>query len=71
MVYNENSEINFSRVIGLNNSAAFLINSVENKDFNIETWTQLLIERYKIDQNTAQSDAEKLIDKLNQANILE
>ena len=71
MVYNENSQMDFSRVIGLNDSAAFLIESVADIDFTIETWTQLLVGRYKIDQQRAQSDAEILADKLKQANIIE
>lgn len=71
IVDNENFEIDFSRVIALNDSAAFLIKSVEHIDFSIETWKNLLIERYKIDHQKAQSDAEKLVDKLTQANIIE
>jgi len=71
MAYNDNSEINFSRVIRLNDSAAFLIKSAEHNDFDLETWTQLLIDRFKIDQQRAQSDAEKLIDQLTRENIIE
>lgn len=70
MVCNEDDAVNYSRVIGLNNSAAFLIKATGHSDFDITTWTQLLVDRFSLEYERAQSDAGKLIDQLTQAKLL-
>jgi hypothetical protein len=70
MVCNENDVIDFSRVVVLNPSAAFLIKTVGHSDFDVTRLTQLLKDRFKLEPERAQSDAVKLIDQLTQAKLL-
>lgn len=52
--------IDFSKVISLNESAAWLWKEVEGKDFTPMTMAALLVERYEVDADVALADAEKL-----------
>ena len=49
-------QINFNKMISLNESAAYLWKSVDGKDFNAEDLADLLVERYEIDRETALRD---------------
>lgn len=63
--------IDFSRMISLNASAAFLWKAVEDKDFDADTLANLLIEEYGIDNDTAKRDVEALLQSWENAGILE
>ncbi len=52
--------IDFSKVISLNESAAWLWNHVEGKEFTPETLAALLMEEYEVDEDTALTDAARL-----------
>lgn len=52
--------IDFSKVISLNESAASLWREVENKEFTPETLAALLMEQYDVDEATALADATAL-----------
>ncbi|MFI3289863.1 MAG: PqqD family protein [Rikenellaceae bacterium] len=52
------AQINFNKLISLNNSAAYLWSEVIGSDFTVETLATLLMERYEIDEATALADAE-------------
>ena len=52
--------IDFSKVISLNESAACLWREVEGKEFTAETLAALLMEQYDVDESTALSDATAL-----------
>ena len=56
-------QIDFNKLITLNDSAAYLWQSVEGKDFEISTLATLLMERYGIDAQTASKDAESIANK--------
>lgn len=62
--------VDFTRMISLNASAAFLWKEVENKDFDAETLVNLLIEGYGIDHDTAQRDVEALLRSWKDAGIV-
>lgn len=65
--------IDFSKVINLNSSAAYLWHAVEGKwdeklgdftdrkDFNAETLADLLMEEYEVDRQTALQDCQRTI----------
>lgn len=53
--------IDFNQMIALNESAAYLWQQVADKEFNADTLTQLLCQKYEVDEATAQTDAENLI----------
>ena len=52
--------IDFSKVISLNESAAWLWKEVEGKDFTPETMAALLVEQYEVDADVALADAKAL-----------
>ena len=63
--------VDFSRMISMNESAAFLWKSVESKDFDAETLVHLLQEEYDITPEVAQKDVAALLDSWKEANIIE
>lgn len=53
--------IDFSKVISLNESAAWLWREVEGKEFAAETLATLLMQQYDVDEVTALADAATLV----------
>ena len=62
--------IDFSRIISLNESAAFLWKKVQDKDFTAEDLTSLLLDEYDVDEQTAKQDAETLLKQWQEAEIV-
>jgi hypothetical protein len=63
--------IDFSRMISMNESSAFLWKEVEGKDFDAEMLTNLLTENYDIDRETAQNDVAAMLKLWSAAGIIE
>lgn len=69
--------LDFTNIISMNESSAFLWNSVQGKEFTIEDLADLLVDNYMIDENTpldrerAKRDAQAMLDKWVEANIVE
>ena len=63
-------QINFNKMISLNESAAYLWRSVDGKEFTAETLADLLVERYEIDRETALRDSEAIAAKWKEAGIV-
>ena len=61
----------FSRIIIMNESASYLWKNIQGQDFSSETLTQLLLEEYDVDEQTARNDADTLISKWLEAGIIE
>ncbi|MBR4312848.1 MAG: PqqD family protein [Bacteroidaceae bacterium] len=53
--------IDFSKVVNLNESAAYLWNEVRNKEFTPEMLAALLLEQYDVDEALAMADATELV----------
>ena len=53
--------IDFSKVVNLNESAAYLWNEVRNKEFTPEMLAALLLEQYDVDEAVAMADATELV----------
>lgn len=53
--------IDFSKVISLNESAAWLWREVEGREFTAETLATLLMQQYDVDEATALADATALV----------
>ena len=53
--------VDFSRMVSLNESAAFLWRSVEDKDFEAETLVELLLDEYGITRDVAEKDVAALL----------
>ena len=63
--------IDFSRIISMNESASYLWKNIQGQDFDSETLTQLLLKEYEVDEQTARTDADTLISKWLEASIIE
>lgn len=65
------SLVNFNKVISLNSSATYLWESIQGKEFTVDTLTDLLLEKYDVEREIAASDAAKLIQQLVDAGVVE
>lgn len=63
--------VDFSRMISLNETAAFLWKEVQDKDFDAEMLTTLLTDNYDIDRETAQNDVTAMLESWTKAGIIE
>jgi hypothetical protein len=64
-------QVNFNKIICINESATYLWNECYDKTFEVETFADLLFERYEVTQKQAQTDAKELIDKWMEAGLIE
>lgn len=62
--------IDFCKVISLNESAAWLWRKVEGEEFTSETLAALLMQRYEVDEATAMADATVLTNQWIDAGIV-
>lgn len=63
--------INFNKMIALNESAAYLWENVQDKEFTVETLADLLVEQYGIDRELALKDSAAVAQKWIEAGIAE
>ena len=63
--------IDFSRIISMNESAAYLWNKVQSIDFTANTLIDLLLEEYEVSREDAAQDVYQLIEQWQKAGIVE
>jgi hypothetical protein len=63
--------IDFSRIISMNESAAFLWKNIQETEFDADTLVDLLLKEYEVDEATARGDAESLVQKWQEAGIID
>lgn len=63
--------INFTKIITLNESAALIWNGVIGKDFSIEDMVQAIINEYEIDEATARKDCENIASEWKKVGFIE
>lgn len=63
--------IDFSRMISLNESAAFLWENIQDKEFDAETLAALLLQEYEVDKADALADSKKLLNEWLECGIIE
>lgn len=63
--------INYSRMLVLNESAAELVNTLIAKSVTIEDLVKILTDNYRVEVEQAREDVEKLLRDLQQQNVLE
>lgn len=63
--------VNFNKIITFNESAAYLWQKIEGKEFNINTLTQLLLDEYDVSEELAHQDAQATIDDWKEIGLLE
>ncbi len=71
MVSESTSGLDYTRVISLNKTAAYLVQEVQQKDFTKEDWVALLIDKYNVDKEKAEADVQALIDKFLKEELFE
>ncbi len=64
-------QINFNKLIALNETAAYLWQEVESKEFDAQMMADLLVAEYEIESDIALRDAQALIDKWVECGIVE
>ena len=57
------ANVNYSSLISLNDTAAYLFKNLQGKEFTEETALDLLLEEYEVDRDTAAKDVKALIAK--------
>ncbi len=65
------AQINFNKLISLNESAAYLWQAVEGGEFSIEKLTDLLLEEYDIEREKAFVDASAIANKWLELGLIE
>lgn len=63
--------INFTKIITLNESAALIWNEVIGKDFSIEDMVRTIIDEYEIDEATAKKDCENIASEWKKVGFIE
>lgn len=63
--------LDFTHIISLNESAAYLWQNVENKEFDTETLAELLCKEYDVNPETARNDAENIVNQWFECGIIE
>ena len=63
--------IDFTKVISLNESAAFIWQQVEGKDFTEADMVKILLDEYEVEEPQAQADVKALAESWQQVGLVE
>ncbi|WP_304154713.1 PqqD family protein [Hoylesella buccalis] len=63
--------IDFSNIISMNETSAYLWNAIQGKDFTVDDLVKLLTQEYDVDEQTARKDAQALANQWLEAGICE
>ncbi len=55
------AQVNFNKMLSLNETAAYLWDAVKGKEFTKEDMVNLLLERYEVEKERAAEDVDKLL----------
>lgn len=64
------ANVNFSKLVSLNETAAYLFKALQDKDFTPEMMADLLLEEYEVDRETALKDSEKLCEQWKEVGLI-
>ena len=64
-------QIDFNKLIRLNDTAAFLWNAVEGIEFTVQTLADALVSEYEIDMDLALRDSQSLLDSWKENGLVE
>lgn len=65
------AQVNFNKMISLNASAAYLWESVDGKEFDVDDLVRLLLKKYEVAEDVARRDAERLVQTWKDAGLVE
>lgn len=63
--------IDFNNIISMNETAAFIWQNIQDKDFTVDTMVEVLMAEYEVDAETAKNDCEQLAKSWIEAGICE
>lgn len=63
--------IDFTKIISLNDSAADVWKAVIGKDFTVEDMVKVILDNYEIDEATAQNDCSALLKDWKEVGLVE
>lgn len=63
--------VNFNRMVSFNDTAAYLWEALAGREFAVEDIRQLILDRYEVDERTADADAAKLARDWAEAGLIE
>ncbi len=64
------AQVNFNKILALNESASYLWEAVSGKDFTEQELTQLLLDRYEVTPEQAAADVAKLVASWEEQGVL-
>ena len=64
-------QVNFNKMISMNESAAYLWKGVEGRDFTVEDLTKLLTDKYEVSEEQAVTDAAAIAQKWIDAELID
>lgn len=64
MVAHVENSLDYTRAIGLNETTVYLLESLSDREFDVEDMARLLVEKYEVSYEQALADAEILAQKL-------
>ena len=62
--------VSFNNMITFNETAAYLWQAVEGKEFDVDILTQLLLDEYEVTEDIAREDAQATIDDWKEIGII-
>lgn len=65
------TNIDFSNIISMNETSAFLWNNIQGKEFTYDDLVDLLTETYQVDAQKALEDVTRLVENWKSAGIIE
>ena len=71
MVSDSSAGLDYTRVISLNESAAYLVEEVGKREFTKDEWIELLMNKYDVEREVAEADVQLLIDKFVKEGLFE
>ncbi len=65
------NQLNYNKLIALNSTAAYLWQSVEGLDFDVDMMADLLIEKFDVEREQALADSQTLLDSWVECKVVE
>ena len=65
------AQVNFNKMVALNDTAAYLWESVQGKEFTSADLVKLLLDKYEVTEEVAAADVDNLVKKWIEAELVE
>ncbi len=65
------AQVNFNKIVSMNETAAYLWKNVEGKEFTVDDLTRLLTDEYEVEEEVAAKDAAAIAAKWIEIGIAE